>query len=134
MAGIKTIIVIVLVMMRGCLPLDPFAGEKLLPDEAARVAASLANDECGKHYKRRPFSPKNYEPVFRDNRWRWGKFDPAGIHGYSAEVLLRKNGSHPEVEVFFSSDALEPDSDREDLMEWKWKRIAPPERFHPTTR
>ncbi|MDP2897255.1 MAG: hypothetical protein Q8Q12_12000 [bacterium] len=131
MAGMKTIVVIVLVVMRGCVPLEPFGGKRIPPEEAAKAAASLANDECEEHYKRRPFSPENYEPVFRDNRWRWGKFDPAGIHGYSAEVSFKKDGSHPKVEVFFSSDALEPDSGREDLIEWKWRQILPPERLYP---
>lgn len=133
MAGIKMIVAMVLLMVRGCIPLEHFARKEISPEEATEIAARLANDECEKHYKRRPFSPENYKAVFRDNRWHWGKFDPAGVHGYSAEVAFKKDGSDPKVEVFFSSDSLAPTFPKEERRE-KEKPMFPPEILDPKLR
>lgn len=108
MARVKIIAAIALFTLRGCVPVERFIFRELSPEGAANFAANLANEECQKLCKRRPFSPGSYRATFRDNRWYWGKFDPAGVHGYSAEVSFRKDGGAAKVEVFFSSDKLEP--------------------------
>jgi hypothetical protein len=140
MARIKIIVAIVVLMTRGCMPLERFARQQLNLREAAEVAAHLANDECEKHSKRRPFSPEDYKAVFRHGRWHWGKFDPAGVDGYSAEVSFKKNGSDPEVEVFFSSDSPAPTFPREERREeleqyfYYEKLMFPPEILDPRLR
>ena len=141
MAKINLLVAVALFMLRGCVPVERYVFKKLSPRGAAKFAAKLANRECEELYKRKPFSPKSYKAIFRENRWHWGKFDPAGIHGYSAEVSFKKDGSDPRVDVFFSSDSLEPptpddipkDELRElmPLLEKRERVLPPPEIFDP---
>jgi len=59
-------------------------GTVLSRDEAAEVAAKLANREGSRLFGRTPFSPSDYPAVLIGSRWHWGRHDPAGIKGYSA--------------------------------------------------
>jgi hypothetical protein len=80
----------------------------LTPVEAAEVAARLANDECERLYKKRPFTAKSYRAVRKGDRYRWGRLDVTGRGGFSALVTLATNGTDPKVEVYFSTDILTP--------------------------
>jgi hypothetical protein len=76
----------------------------LSDEQAAVMAARLANDACFQRFGQRPFEPGSH-PIRRvDGRFEWGRLDPAGIDGYSAEVSFGPAGERPEVEVYFSSD------------------------------
>jgi hypothetical protein len=74
-------------------------------DEAAKLAARLANDECEARYRRRPFKPAQHSAVLQEAIYRWGGLDVAGPGGFSALVTFQQDGSDPHVEVYFSSDA-----------------------------
>jgi hypothetical protein len=88
---------------------------ELSPDEARRLeselnaaitAAKLANDECERIYGKRPFSGGLYRAELRGNTWCWGRLDPAGVDGFSAEVSFAQDGSNPKVKVYFSTDKI----------------------------
>jgi hypothetical protein len=89
-----------------CAVVAAASGERLSVESAARLAAKLANDECERLYKKRPFAPETYQVRFADGHYHWGHIDPAGIGGYSAEVAFRADGTQPEVRIWFSSDAV----------------------------
>ena len=78
----------------------------LSPEEAAELAAQLANQDCERKYKRQPFQPGQHKAVLQDGFYHWGQLDIGGIAGFSAMVSFRQDGSEPRVEVYFSSDAL----------------------------
>ena len=80
----------------------------LSPNDAAQLAAKLANDECERLYKRRPFAASQYAAAVRDGEYRWGGLDEGARGGYSARVTFARDGSHPKVEVYFSTDQLSP--------------------------
>jgi hypothetical protein len=80
----------------------------LSPQEAAELAAKLANEQCEHDYRRRPFSADWYPAVLEDGVYHWGKMDVGGRGGFSAVVAFGRDGSKPHVEVFFSTDALTP--------------------------
>jgi hypothetical protein len=73
-------------------------------EQAADLAAKLANDECERRYERRPFSPSDYPVEFVGDRFTWGRLDPAGEGGFSAEVSFGPSGGDGEVKCYFSSD------------------------------
>ena len=75
-------------------------------EQAAEHAAKLANEKCQKNFGMSPFKPESYKAEFVDSKWHWGKFDPMGIHGYSAKVEFRKDGSGENVKVTFSTDVI----------------------------
>jgi hypothetical protein len=76
----------------------------LSSNDAALLAAKLANDECERLYKRRPFTASQYRAVLRDAEYGWGGLDVGGPGGYSARVTFAQDGSRPKVEVYFSED------------------------------
>ena len=78
----------------------------LTQHQAASLAAQLANDECEKRFKRRPFTATSFAATYTEGRWCWGRLDPAGMKGYSAKVLFDRYGKNPEVQVYFSDDAF----------------------------
>jgi hypothetical protein len=80
----------------------------LSSNDAAQLAAKLANDECERLYKRRPFTASQYGAVLRDAEYHWGGLDEGGPGGYSAHVTFAQDGSKPKVEVYFSTDRLDP--------------------------
>jgi hypothetical protein len=80
----------------------------LTPNAAAVLAAKLANDECERLHKKRPFKPEQYAAIREDDRYRWGRLDPGGPSGLSAAVTFRADGSEPEVQVYFSTDIRTP--------------------------
>jgi hypothetical protein len=71
---------------------------------AASRAAQLANDECWRRFKRRPFKASQHPALLENGEYRWGGLDPAGPGGFSAFVTFRTDGSEPKVEVYFSTD------------------------------
>ena len=79
------------------------------PEEAAKLAAKLANDEFQKAYGHTPFGPESYTARFVESRWHWGEIDPAGIGGCSAEVEFNMDGSGKSVKVAFHTDQLQRD-------------------------
>jgi hypothetical protein len=78
----------------------------LLPQDAAELAARLANEQCERQFRRRPFSPGQHSAMLQDGVYHWGNLDVGGVGGFSAVVTFRQDGSEPYVEVYFSSDAL----------------------------
>jgi hypothetical protein len=60
---------------------------RLSSEHAVDLAVKLANDECERRYERRPFSPSQYPIEFVGDRFRWGRLDPGGEGGLSAEVV-----------------------------------------------
>ena len=78
----------------------------LSPDRAARLAAELANDECERRFHKRPFRPEQHAAVLLNGKYRWGGLDVGGPAGYSALVTLETDGSHPKVEIYYSTDTL----------------------------
>ena len=80
----------------------------LSADEAAQLAAKLANDQCDRQYRKRPFSAAQHSAVLQKGMYRWGGLDVGGPGGFSALVTFRPDGSEPHVEVYFSTDVLSP--------------------------
>ena len=80
---------------------------RVLPaDEAARLAAKLANDQCDRQYRKRPFSAAQHSAVLQNGNYQWGGLDVGGVGGFSALVTFRPDGSQPHVEVYFSTDVF----------------------------
>ena len=90
----------------GCRSVELRRTEPLTAPEAAVLAAELANEQCATDFGRKPFAPENDRAEFVDERWRWGRWDPAGIDGYSAIVTFDAWGSDPEVQIFYSVDLM----------------------------
>jgi hypothetical protein len=80
--------------------------QRLTPADAAKVAARLANNECERLYKKRPFAAGTARAVETEEGYRWGRLDVKGPGGYSAVVTLAKDGTHAKVEVYYSTDLL----------------------------
>ncbi len=76
----------------------------LSPTEAAQLAAKLANDECERLYRKRPFEAGQHPAVLKGEEYRWGGLNEGARGGLSALVVLGPDGSHPRVEVYFSDD------------------------------
>lgn len=74
----------------------------LSADEAAELAARLANDQCEHLYRKRPFRAEQHSAVFQDGMYHWGGLDIGGPGGFSALVTFHQDGSDPHVEVYFS--------------------------------
>jgi hypothetical protein len=87
----------------------------LSADEAAQLAAKLANDQCDRQYQKRPFDAAQHSAVRQNGRYRWGGLDVGGPGGFSALVTFRPDGSEPQVEVYFSTDVLRPQKLTPDL-------------------
>jgi hypothetical protein len=84
--------------------IEPRKGPNLSADEAAQLAAKLANEECERRYRRRPFTAAQHAVVLQEGKYRWGGLDVGGPGGFSALVTFRQDGSKPHVEVYFSTD------------------------------
>jgi hypothetical protein len=80
----------------------------LSADEAAQLAAKLANDQCDRQYWKRPFGAAQHSAVQQNGMYQWGGLDVGGSAGFSARVTFRPDGSEPQVEVYFSTDVLRP--------------------------
>lgn len=72
--------------------------------EASQLAARLANDQCERQYRKRPFTAEQHSALLEDGIYRWGGLDVGGPGGLSALVTFRRDGSQPHVEVYFSTD------------------------------
>ncbi len=78
----------------------------LSAQDAAELAARLANEQCKRQFGREPFSPGQHLAKFQDGFYHWGELDVGGVGGFSAVVTVRRDGTEPHVEVYFSSDTL----------------------------
>jgi hypothetical protein len=87
----------------------------LSANEAAQLAAKLANDQCDRQYRKRPFSAAQHSAALQNGMYQWGGLDVAGPEGFSALVTFRPDGSEPHVEVYFSTDVLRPQKPATDL-------------------
>ena len=76
------------------------------PEQAAEFASRLANQKCKATFGKAPFAADTYAAQLEDSRWTWGKIEPPGIHGFSAEVEFNTDGSGRKVRVVFHTDAL----------------------------
>src|SRR5260221_8915225 len=85
---------------------EPVSRGALSAEDAGMLAAQLANEQCERQYRRRPFTPGQHPAIFKDGLYHWGKLDVGGVGGFSAVVTFRQDGSEPHAEVYFSSDAL----------------------------
>jgi hypothetical protein len=74
------------------------------PRQAEQHALALANAKAKEVYGKEPFAPGQFPIILSQERWQWGRFDPAGVDGYSAQVSFRKDKTDPKVEVYFSTD------------------------------
>src|SRR5258705_13405555 len=54
----------------------------LSPSVAGELAAKLANDECDRHYRKRPFTAEQHAAVLEGDVYRWGRLDPGGQGGF----------------------------------------------------
>jgi hypothetical protein len=82
-------------------------GKQIITQEqAAEHAAKLANEKCQKDFGSSPFTSGSYKAELVDSRWHWGKIDPKGFNGYSAEVEFNKDGTDEDVKVAFHTDEL----------------------------
>ena len=84
------------------------AQRTLSANGAADLAARLANDQCERQYRKRPFRSELYSVKLHGGIYRWGGLDIGGPGGFSALVTFRQDGSDPHAEVYFSTDALKP--------------------------
>src|ERR1035437_5726020 len=91
------------------------ARRALSTDEAAQLATKLANDQCDRQYRKRPFSAVQHSAVLQNGMYQWGGLDVGGPGGFSALVTFRPDGSEPHVEVYFSTDVLRPQRPPPDL-------------------
>ena len=69
----------------------------LTPSTAAALAAKLANDECDRLHKKRPFTAEQYTAVLEGDMYRWGQLDPGAPSGPSAVVSFRADGTQPQT-------------------------------------
>lgn len=69
--------------------------------QAGELAVSLANDKCERLYGSRPFLPDHFNLVMKEGRWHWGRLDPVGVHGFSAEVSFDIYGKDRKVHMYF---------------------------------
>jgi len=76
------------------------------PEQAAEFASKLANEKCQMSFGKSPFAPDSYSAKFIESRWCWGKIEPPGIGGYSAEVEFNKDGSERKVRTVLHTDGL----------------------------
>ena len=76
------------------------------PEEAAEFSSRLANEKCQKAFGISPFTPESYSAKLLGSKWQWGKVEPPGIRGYSAEVGFDADGSDRNVRVVLHTDAL----------------------------
>jgi hypothetical protein len=83
---------------------NPARTQRLSRSDAAQLAASLANQECERHFKRRPFQADQFVPVLEEGYYRWGRLEVGAPGGYSAMVSFREDGTNPRVQVYLSTD------------------------------
>jgi hypothetical protein len=110
--GRVCLIVLVLFGAAGCSRSAPSTGVSpakrdtgaLSPYAAAVLAAKLANDECDRLHKKRPFKAEQYAAIREGDMYRWGRLDPGAVSGLSAVVSFRVDGSQPNAQVYFSTD------------------------------
>jgi len=89
--------------LAGSSPLHSLPSRTFVP---AFRAAQLANHECQQRFRRRPFTAWTYPLSFHHGRFHWGRLDPAGINGYSAEVSFPPWSTESKVQVYFSIDEI----------------------------
>jgi hypothetical protein len=85
---------------------EPMTRTALCADDASLLAARLANEQCERQYRRRPFKADQHSAVLQDGLYHWGGLDVGGVGGFSTLVTFRRDGSESNVKVYFSSDAL----------------------------
>jgi hypothetical protein len=78
------------------------------PEKAAALACELANEKAQNAFGVSPFTPESYSPRRIGSRWHWGKIEPPGIRGYSAEVEFNMDGSDPKVRTVLYTDTSYP--------------------------
>ena len=75
------------------------------PEQAAEFASMLANRKCEESFGKSPFTPESYVAQFVDSKWNWGKIEPPGIHGFSADIGFNADGLEQKVRVVYHTDA-----------------------------
>jgi hypothetical protein len=78
----------------------------LSAQDAAELAARLANEQCKRQFGRQPFSPGQHSAIIENGLYHWGQLDVGGAAGFSAVVTFRPDATEPHVEVYFSSDTM----------------------------
>src|SRR5689334_13495768 len=81
---------------------EPMTRRVLSAEDAAVLAARLANEKCERQYRRSPFKPEQYPAILRDGVYHWGQLDVGGHAGFSATVVFYPDGTGPQVEIYFS--------------------------------
>jgi hypothetical protein len=80
-------------------------GQIITQEQAAELAAKLANEKYQTTFGVSPFKPDSYQAQLVGSRWQWGKINAAiSISGCSAKVEFNKDGSEPDVKVAFHTD------------------------------
>lgn len=77
------------------------------PRDAATFAATAANKECLRIWRRAPFASRMYPATMLNGRWHWGRYDPFGPDGFSAEVSFGEDASALKVQINFSTDKVD---------------------------
>lgn len=85
---------------------EPMTRRTMSQQDASVLAARLANDQCERQYRRRPFMAEQYPAILREGVYHWGELDVGGHEGFSASITFFPDGSGPHVEVYFSSDSV----------------------------
>lgn len=79
-----------------------------VPPATAALAAKLANDECERHFGKRPFRPEHYPLVENDDAIRWGEHLKVVEGSFSAEVVFPRDRHGPLVNVYWHVDPAPP--------------------------
>jgi hypothetical protein len=87
-------------------------GQRITQEQAAELAARLANERFRKGYGRTPFTPQSYTAELTDSRWRWGVINPIGINGCAAEVEFNEDGTDQKVRVALFDDTNHLSTDK----------------------
>jgi hypothetical protein len=68
-------------------------------DDAAQLAATLANAEARRKFDAAPFGAAQSAPKFSDGRWQWRAVAGYGRGDLQAVVSFSQNGSKPKVQI-----------------------------------
>jgi len=96
----------------------------LTQKQVAKLATTIANNECERLYNKRPFTLPQYSKELEDNKWDGGRVKLTGTDEFSAEVWLNKKGRDHKVRVYLNqSDSIYQDTKGKNLYLKNWKRL-----------
>lgn len=75
----------------------------LTETQAAKLAATIANNTAERYRGIRPFSPDDYPAYMEDKLWVWGSADRASQGEFTAEIKFSNRGGNRSVDVYEGS-------------------------------